>query len=96
MKSITLQESSQIKETPKKTSIKPKYFDTSAKPVRTSGRLSGKPNPKYLSGYDDKGQPIYSLVRVVPQEVVARIEDEIAVQEKNDFQRQTSENTLIE
>ena len=54
MKSITLQESSQIKETPKKTSIKPKYFDTSAKPVRTSGRLSGKPNPKYLAGYDDK------------------------------------------
>ncbi|KAI8895107.1 hypothetical protein BC833DRAFT_623320 [Globomyces pollinis-pini] len=88
MKSITLQESSQVKE------IKPKFFDTPEKPVRTSGRLLGQPKPSYLSGYDDKGQPIYSLVRVAPPEMVARIEEEIALQEKNGFQKQASESTF--
>ncbi|KAJ2987482.1 hypothetical protein HDV02_006113, partial [Globomyces sp. JEL0801] len=96
MKSITLQESSQVKDTPQKTMIKPKFFDTPEKPVRTSGRLLGQPKPSYLSGYDDKGQPIYSLVRVVPPEMVARIEEEIALQEKNGFQKQISETTLCE
>jgi hypothetical protein len=96
MKSITLQESSQVKDTPQKTIIKPKYFDTPEKPVRMSARLLRQPKPSYVSGYDDKGQPIYSLVRLVPQEVVARIEDEIAEQEKNGYQKQTSEMTLCE
>jgi hypothetical protein len=96
MKSITLQESSQVKDTPQKTIIKPKYFETPANPVRMSARLKGQPKPSYVSGYDEKWQPIYSLVRVVPQEVVARIEDEIAVQEKNGYLKQTSEMTLCE
>jgi hypothetical protein len=96
MKSITLQESSRVKDTPRKTIIKPKYFDTPEKPVRMSSRLLGQPKPSYVSGYDAKGQPIYSLVRVVPQEVVTRIEDEIAVQEKNGHQKPTSEMTLCE
>ena len=102
MKSITLQESSQIKETPRKTRTKPKYFDTTDEPAqpgqtkRQSARLLGKPKPTYVSGYDDKGQPIYSLVRVVSQEVVAKIEDEIAVQEKKEYGKQTSEMTLVE
>ena len=96
MKSITLQESSRVKDTPRKTIIKPKYFDTPENPVRMSSRLLGQPKPSYVSGYDDKGQPIYSLVRVVPQEVVTRIEDEIAVQEKNGHQKPTSEMTLCE
>ena len=96
LKSITLQESSQIKETPKKTIIKPKYFDTPEKPKRQSARLQGQPKPSYVSGYDDKGLPIYTLIRVVPQEVVARIEDEIAVQEKKEYEKQTSEMTLVE
>jgi hypothetical protein len=95
MKSITLQESSPIKETPKKTIIKPKYFDTPEKPKRQSARLLGQPKPSYVSGYDDKGQPIYTHIRVVPQEVVARIEDEIAVQEKKEYEKQPSEMTLV-
>jgi hypothetical protein len=33
---------------------------------------------------------------VVSQEVVARIEDEIAVQEKKEYGKQTSEMTLVE
>ncbi|KAJ8331773.1 hypothetical protein QVD99_002020 [Batrachochytrium dendrobatidis] len=96
MKAVTLQESSQIKETPKKTIIKPKYFDTPDKPKRQSARLQKASNPSYVSGYDDKGLPIYTVIRVVPQEVVIRIEDEIAVQEKKEYQKQTSEMTLIE
>jgi hypothetical protein len=93
---VCLDESIQVKGTPQKTIIKPKYFDTPEKPVRMSARLLEQLKPSYVSGYDDKGQPIYSLVRVVPQEVVARIEDEIAEQEKNGYQKQTSEMTLCE
>ena len=77
MKSVTLEESSQVKETPKKTIIKPKYFDTPDKPKRQSARLqkgtklqSGKKIPSFVSGYAE-GQPIYTMVRVVPQELVA-------------------------
>jgi len=39
MKAVTLEDSSQVKETPKKTIIKPKYFDTPDKPKRQSARL---------------------------------------------------------
>jgi hypothetical protein len=95
-KSITLQESSRIKETPRKTIIKQTYFNTPEKPKRQSARLRGKPKPSYVSGYDDKGQPIYTYIRVVPQEVVARIEDEITVQEKKEYEKQTSAVTLVE
>ena len=101
MKAVTLEESSQVKETPKKTIIKPKYFDTPDKPKRQSARLqkgsrleSGKKIPSFVSGYAE-GQPIYTMIRVVPQELVAVIEDEIAKQEKKEFQKQTSEMTLI-
>eukprot|EP00842_Homolaphlyctis_polyrhiza_P006826 jgi/Hompol1/732/HPOL_000926-RA len=90
MKSVTLQESSNIKDTPQKTIIKPKYFDTPEKPKRQSARLLGQPKPSYWSGNDDNGRPIYKYVRVVPQEVVARIEDGIAVQEKKEYGKQTN------
>ena len=96
MKAVSLEESSQIKETPKKTIIKPKYFDTPDKPKRQSARVLGRPKPSYVSGYDDKGQPIYTLIRVVPQEIVDRIEEDIAVQEKKEYQKQPSEMTLVE
>ncbi|KAI8896739.1 hypothetical protein BC833DRAFT_527887 [Globomyces pollinis-pini] len=102
MKAATLEESSQVKETPKKTIIKPKYFDTPDKHKRQSARLqkgtklqSGKKIPSFVSGYAE-GQPIYTMIRVVPQELVAVIEDEIAKQEKKEFQKQTSEMTLIQ
>ena len=48
--------------------------------------------PTFISGYD-QDQPIYSIVRVVPQDRVAQIEDEIATQE-NPLPRQDSESTL--
>jgi hypothetical protein len=100
MKAVTLEESTQVKETPRKTIIKPKYFDTPDKPKRArlqkaSNLEFGKKIPSFVSGYVE-GQPIYSLVRVVPQEIVAGIEDEIAIQEKKEYQKQTSEMTLFE
>jgi hypothetical protein len=102
MKAHTLEESTQVQETPRKTIIKPRYFDTPDKPKRQSARLQkgsnlefGKKIPSFVSGYVE-GQPIYSLVRVVPQEIVAEIENEIAIQEKMEYQKQTSEMTLFE
>jgi hypothetical protein len=101
MKAVTLEESTQVKETPRKTIIKPKYFDTPDKPKRQSARLQkasnlefGKKIPSFVSGYVE-GQPIYTIVRVVPQGIVAEIENEIAIQEKKEYQKQTSEMTLI-
>ena len=38
---------------------------------------------------------IYTTVRVVPQDIVARIEDEISIQEKKEYQKQESEVTLL-
>jgi hypothetical protein len=102
MKAVSLEESTQVKETPRKNIIKPKYFDTPDKPKRQSAPLQkasnlefGKKIPSFVSGYVE-GQPIYSLVRVVPQEIVAGIEDEIAIQEKKEYQKQTSEMTFFE
>ena len=96
---VSIEESMQVKETPKKTIIKPKYFDTPEKPTKqfadVQHPVSGKKIPSFVSGYA-QGQPIYTLVRIVPQDVVARIEDEIALQEKKEYQKQTSEMTLFE
>jgi hypothetical protein len=85
VESISVKESSQVMETP--TKIKEKYFDTLEKPQIQSARLQkssgsnyGKKQPSFVSGYAD-GQPLYSTVRVLPQEVVSRIEDEITLQE---------------
>ena len=102
MKAVPIEESSQVMETPKKAILKPKYFDTSEKPQRHSARLQkssgsnyGKKQPSFVSGYID-GQPLYSTVRVLPQEVVSRIEDEITLKEKTEFKQQASEMTLFE
>ena len=101
MTAVNLEESTQIKETPKTTIIKPKYFDT-PEPKSRYARLQqasnlefGKKIPSFVSGYVE-GQPIYSLVRVVPQEMVAVIEEEIAMQEKKEYQKHTSEMTLFQ
>ena len=74
----SIAESSQLMETPKKTVIKSKYFDTSEKPQRQSARLLkstnsnyGKKQPSFVSGYID-GQPLYTTVH---QENVSRIEE---------------------
>jgi hypothetical protein len=68
MKAVFIKESSQVMETPVE------------KSQRQSERLSesnyGKKQPSFISGYID-GEPLYATVRVLPQEVVSRIEDEI-------------------
>ena len=89
MKAVTLEESTQMKGTPRKTIIKPKYFGT------PDNLEFGKKIPSFVSGYVE-GQPIYTIVRVVPEEIVAGIEDEISIQEKKDYQKQTTEMTLFE
>ena len=95
MKTLSIDESSQAKETPKKIIIKPKYFDTPDKPKSQLARLqkgtkleSRKKIPLFVSGYAE-GQPIYTMIRVVPQEIVAGIEGEIAIQKMKEFQKQT-------
>ena len=102
MKAVSIEESSQVMKTPKKNIIKPKYYHTSEKPQRQSAQLQkssgsnyGKKQPSFVSGYID-GQPLYTTVRVLPQEVVSRIEDEITLQEKAEFKQQASEVTLFE
>ena len=70
-----------------------KFFGLSQ---RRSPRLLETPNPTYVSGYDDQGNPIYSLVRVVPKEIVKRIEDKIVMKKKNEFVKKMSEATLNE
>jgi hypothetical protein len=84
-----------------------RYYDTTEKekPTKFSSRLRGSSTPSYFSGYDAEGRPTYSVVRVVPQDVVAVIEAEIAAQEKKEAQelaekkeveRETSDMTLFE
>ena len=98
----SIEDSSQVMETPKKTIIKRKYFDSSEKPRRQSVRLQtlpgrnyGKKQPSFVSGYID-GQPLYTAVRILPQDVVSRIEDDITLEEKAEIKQQSSEMTLIE
>ena len=100
-KEESIGESSQVTETPQKVITKRKFFDSDEKPSRqsakfqkSSGSVSGKKQPSFVSGYID-GRPVYSVVRVLPQEVVLRIEDEIVLQEKAEITQQSSETTLI-
>ncbi len=101
MNDASIEESSRVSETPQKTTIKRKYFDTEEKPRRHSERKrgrsehseSGKKVPSFKSGYVD-GKPIYSSVRVVPEEIVKSIEDKIMVNEK--MEQKSSQITLIE
>ncbi|KAH9265487.1 hypothetical protein BASA83_011082 [Batrachochytrium salamandrivorans] len=94
MKTATLDESvPQINETPEKTVIKPRILIHQISPTIQSARLqqaarleSGKKTPSFVSGYAN-GQPIYTTVRVVPQDIVAGIEDEIAIQERKEYQK---------
>ncbi|KAH6566039.1 hypothetical protein BASA50_005239 [Batrachochytrium salamandrivorans] len=103
MKAVTLDESApQINETPQKTVVKPKYFNTPERPTRQSARLqtssrlgSEKKTPSFVSGYAN-GQPVYTTVRVVPQDIVAGIEDDISMQEKKEYTQHSSEATLFE
>ncbi|KAI8895428.1 hypothetical protein BC833DRAFT_601340 [Globomyces pollinis-pini] len=93
MNQVSIEESSQVMQSPNKSIINPKYFDTLEKPQRQSTRLQkfseskyGKKQPSFVSGYID-GQPLYTTVRILPQEVVSRIEDEITLQEKAEFNK---------
>ena len=81
------------------TGDKPKYFDTIEKPTRRSikysGVDSGKKVPTFVPDYVDE-EPLYSVIRVLHQEVVVRIEDEIAMKEKAVLVQQSSAATLFE
>ena len=102
VKAVTLAESSQVKETLEKTSIKQKYFDSPDQPEGQSAREqedtsleSGKKIPSFVSGYVE-GRPIYTMIRVIPKEIVTGIEDEITVQERKEYQKQHIEMTSFE
>ena len=88
---VQSKESSQIAETPKNEEVKSEYLRSSKKrqklaaPLKkTPGPYNVKKEPSFVSGYID-GQPIYSEVRILTQEAVSRIEDEITLQEKAGF-----------
>ena len=61
----------------------------------TGDYQSGIWKEKSIVCYVD-GQPIYTLLRVVPQEIVAGIEEEISKQEKKEYQKQMIEMTLVD
>ncbi|KAJ3270184.1 hypothetical protein HDV01_000463 [Terramyces sp. JEL0728] len=67
---------------------KEKYFDTPDNPKRQSAEKveSQKKIPSFVPGYAN-GQPIYTNIRIIPQEAIARIEDEIALQESRNVHR---------
>ena len=66
-------------------------IDTPDKLKRQSARLK-KFHRLYLVMLKDS-QSISTIVRVVPQEIVAGIEEGIAIQEKKEYQKQTSAMT---
>jgi hypothetical protein len=101
LKEISLAVPTRI-DTPKKGEIiRESNFTTDKKPQKQSEQIqsssgTGMRQPSFVSGYID-GQPIYSTIRVLPEEDVSRIEDEIALQEKMEFRAaQSSELTLFE
>ena len=49
--------------------------------------------PSFVSGYKN-GKAIYSFIRVVPENIVSQIEDDIVAKEQVD--RQTSDSTLFD
>ena len=98
-KSMATEFASQQTETPKKSIIKSKFFQTPDKPSRTSSRLMNafnnkeeKKSPQFISGYVN-GEAQYSTVRVLSPDLVKRIEDEIAFKEKSEMKQKTSEPT---
>ena len=101
IKATTIEESSRVSETPQKTTIKRKYFNTEEKPQRQSERKKGRSErpdsvkkvPSFVSGYD-AGKPIYRTVRVVSEDIVTSIENEISLKEK--IEQSASQVTLIE
>lgn len=100
IKATPIEESSRVSETPHKTTIKRKYFNTEEKPQRQSERKKGRSEhsnskkkvPSFISGYT-AGKPIYSTVRIVLEEVVESIENEIMAKEK--MEQKSSQITLI-
>ena len=97
--------------TPGDSIIKRKFHDTTQKPPRRSSRLNPPQNdssdndspqikvPSFISGYEE-GRPIYSTVRIIPQDIVneieKEIEEELALQKKIEYQKQSSDLTLCE
>ena len=77
----------------------PQHFTEGKAGTRTLGRIPEKRDeradviPSFVSGYKD-GKAIYSFIRVVPENIVSQIEDEIVAKEQVD--RQTSDSTLFD
>ena len=98
---ISTKDSVPLMQTPEHQIIKQNLFETPQKPARLSDRLQksygsshGRKTPKFISGYVD-GKPVYSVVRVLSPELVARIEDEIALQEKASFQKSNHQLSIL-
>ena len=49
--------------------------------------------PSFISDYVD-GKPVYSTIRVLSEEEVMRIENDISMEEKREYTRQGSDETL--
>ena len=49
--------------------------------------------PSFLSGYGG-GQPVYTPIRIVPEELVAIIEEDISLDEKEERLRQLQQNEI--
>ena len=106
-------EVSQLQKSPAKKPAKRKHDEDgqNQRVLRRSSRLKPlqefssssysrqKKMPIFISGYEN-GLPIYSTIRVVSEDVVARIEteieEELALEKKNLFQKQASDATLCE
>ena len=95
--------------TPKKTVVNKKFWSSTTKPTNTritrstskSAELPSK-RPKFVSGHTESGNPIYTEVRVLSEEMVKQIEDLIVEEDTAEFVKartlgnQTSTSTLME
>jgi hypothetical protein len=85
-----------LKDSPAKKGTK---LDSQQGGTSSSKRLAPK-EPSFISGYAD-GEPIYSVIRVLSDEAVSRIEEQIVMEEKEEYlkqylkQQNSSEQTLI-
>jgi hypothetical protein len=94
---------------PRKNAIQPSQWVTTDSPAKkpkptpkslttgkkTSGNIREVREPSFASGYSN-GQPIYSVIRILPEETVTLIEEEIQMMEKTVEQFKESDETLIE
>jgi hypothetical protein len=90
--------------TPQRVVVHERHFDTVERvPYPSQSRPSVKggnakqsnskhfqQRPMFISGHD-KGEPVYSTVRIVPDEIVQRIEEEISIAERREREEHLSD-----